>query len=102
MTLFFLNSTSGTTGRPKCVRQTMNVRKYFCRLADQAAQFGSDEVFASLVPAPYGFGLWSAHFAPAMYGYPTVLVDEFDTKTALQLIEQHRVSVLAAVTSQSS
>lgn len=98
--LFFLNSTSGTTGLPKCVRQTMNVRKYFGGLAAQAAQFGPDEVFASLVPAPYGFGLWSAHFTPAMYGYPTVLVNEFEVTRALALIEEHRVTVLAAVTSQ--
>jgi acyl-CoA synthetase len=98
--LFFLNSTSGTTGLPKCVQQTMNVRKYFAGLAAEAARFGPDEVFASLVPAPYGFGLWSAHFAPARYGYPTVLTGEFEVAEALRLIEAHRVTVLAAVTSQ--
>jgi acyl-CoA synthetase len=98
--LFFLNSTSGTTGLPKCVRQTMNVRKYFGILAAGAAHFGPDEVFASLIPAPYGFGLWTAHFTPAMYGYPTVLVDEFEVAEALRLVEANRVTVLAAVTSQ--
>jgi len=98
--LFFLNSTSGTTGRPKCVRQTMNVRKYFGPLAAAAAQFGPAEVVASLVPAPYGFGLWSAHVVPAQYGFTTVLVEEFDAASAVSLIERHRVSVLAAVTSQ--
>lgn len=98
--LFFINSTSGTTGLPKCVRQTMNVRKYFGKLAAQAAQFRPDEVFASLIPAPYGFGQWTAHFTPAMYGYPTVLVEEFEVSQALRLIEQNQVTVLAAVTSQ--
>ena len=98
--LFFLNSTSGTTGLPKCVRQTMNVRRYFGILAAEAARFGPDEVFASLIPAPYGFGLWTAHFTPAMYGYPTVLVDEFEVTEALRLIEANRVTMLAAVTSQ--
>ncbi|MFY1638069.1 class I adenylate-forming enzyme family protein [Solwaraspora sp. WMMB335] len=98
--LFFLNSTSGTTGLPKCVMQTMNTRKYFGPLAADAGRFGPDEVFASVLPAPYGFGQWSGHVVPTMYGYPTVLVEEFDAEDALALIERHRVSVLAAVTSQ--
>ncbi|GAA0733669.1 acyl--CoA ligase [Dactylosporangium roseum] len=98
--LFFLNSTSGTTGVPKCVRQTMNIRKYFGPLAHAAGRFGPDEVFASVLPAPYGFGLWSAHVVPAMYGYPTVLTAEFDPAETLRLIEEHRVTVLCAVTAQ--
>ena len=98
--LFFLNSTSGTTGLPKCVRQSMNVRKYFGPLAASAAQFGPRETVASMLPAPYGFGLWSAHIVPAQYGFPTVLTDEFDPVRTLRLIEEYRVTVLAAVTSQ--
>jgi acyl-CoA synthetase len=98
--LFFLNSTSGTTGLPKCVRQTMNVRKYFGPLAATAAAFRADEVVASVLPAPYAFGLWSAHVVPAQYGFPTVLTAEFDAEDTLRLIEEHRVTVLAAVTSQ--
>ncbi|GAA2394057.1 class I adenylate-forming enzyme family protein [Dactylosporangium salmoneum] len=98
--IFFLNSTSGTTGLPKVVRQTMNNRKYFGPLAHAAGRFGPDEVFASVLPAPYGFGLWSAHVVPAMYGYPTVLTAEFDAAETLRLIEEHRVTVLCAVTAQ--
>ncbi|WP_204009833.1 class I adenylate-forming enzyme family protein [Sphaerimonospora thailandensis] len=98
--LFFLNSTSGTTGRPKCVRATMNIRKYFGPLAAEAAGFGPGEVVLSALPAPYGFGLWSAHVVPAQYRFPTVLTAEFDPAETLRLIERHRVTVLAAVTSQ--
>ncbi|MFI5914213.1 class I adenylate-forming enzyme family protein [Dactylosporangium sp. NPDC051541] len=98
--VFFLNSTSGTTGLPKVVRQTLNNRKYFGPLAHAAARMGPNEVFASVLPAPYGFGLWSAHVVPAMYGYPTVLTAEFDAAETLRLIELHRVSVLCAVTAQ--
>lgn len=98
--LFFLNSTSGTTGRPKCVRQTMNTRKYFGALAAEAAQFRPDEVVFSALPAPYGFGLWSAHVVPAQYRFPTVLTAEFSPEETLRLIERHRVTILAAVTSQ--
>jgi acyl-CoA synthetase len=78
----------------------MNVRRYFGALAARAAQFGPDEVVASVLPAPYGFGLWSAHVVPALYGFPTVLTEQFDAGETLRLIERHRVTVLAAVTSQ--
>jgi acyl-CoA synthetase len=98
--VFFINSTSGTTGLPKCVQQTMANREYFGPLAHAAAHFGQDEVFASVLPAPYGFGLWSAHIVPAMYGYPTVLTAEFDAAETLALVAKHRVTVLCAVTSQ--
>jgi acyl-CoA synthetase len=98
--LFFLNSTSGTTGRPKVVRQSMNNRKYFGPLARAAGRLGAGEVFASVLPAPYGFGLWSAHVVPAMYGCPTVLTAEFDAAETLRLVAAHRVTVLCAVTAQ--
>lgn len=98
--LFFLNSTSGTTGRPKCVMQTMNIRKYFGPLAHQAGGLGEREVVCSVLPAPFGFGQWSAHVVPTMYGYTTVLPDEFDPTETLRMIQEHRVTVLAAVTSQ--
>lgn len=98
--LFFLNSTSGTTGKSKCVTATMNTRKYFAPLAAEAAGLGADEVFCSVLPAPYGFGLWSAHFVPARYRATTVLCADFDPDETLRLIESERVSILAAVTSQ--
>lgn len=98
--LFFLNSTSGTTGQPKCVMQSMNIRKYFGPLAHGAGRFREREIVCSVLPAPFGFGQWSAHVMPAMYGYTTVLPDEFDPTETLGLIEQHGVTVLAAVTSQ--
>jgi acyl-CoA synthetase len=98
--LFFLNSTSGSTGQPKCVMQTMNIRKYFGPLAVEAGGLGADEVVCSVLPAPFGFGQWSAHVMPAMYGYTTVLPEEFDPAETLRLIAEHRVTVLAAVTSQ--
>lgn len=97
---FFINSTSGTTGLPKCVIQTMNCRKYFVPLAVEAGALGDAEVVASMVPAPYGFGQWTAHVLPPMRGYPVVLTEEFSAEQTLRLVQQHRVTVLAAVTSQ--
>lgn len=95
--LFFINSTSGTTGMPKCVMHTQNRWKYFhtkCR------QFVPDDVFMVVVPSPFGFGLWMAHFSPTMLGAKTVLMGDFDVDATLEAIERHSVTVLAAVTTQ--
>src|SRR5581483_6609830 len=52
------------------------------------------------VPAPFGFGLWTAHFTPTILGVPCVLSTRFDARRTLELIERHRVTVLCAVSSQ--
>src|SRR5690606_13907327 len=57
--LFFINSTSGTTGLPKCVTQTHNRWKYFHQLARDAGDLTSEDRFMSMISAPFGFGLWT-------------------------------------------
>ena len=32
----------------------------------------------SALPAPFGFGIWTAHVTPTVLGAPTVVVDRFD------------------------
>ncbi|CAB4700857.1 unannotated protein [freshwater metagenome] len=98
--LFLLNSTSGTTGLPKCVMHTQNRWFYFHKLAAEAGGFSNDEVFFGALPAPFGFGLWTAHFTPTALGAPTVVMDRFDADEALDLIERERVTVLCCVSTQ--
>jgi len=98
--LFMINSTSGTTGLPKCVLHTENRWVYFHRLAVEAGALSSDDVFFGAVPAPFGFGLWTAHFSPGLLGCPTVLAARFDVERALRAVVAHRVSVLACVSTQ--
>ena len=98
--LFLLNSTSGTTGLPKCVMHTQNRWFYFHELAARAGRFADDEVFFGALPAPFGFGLWTAHFTPAILGCPTVVMEKFDAHEALDLIESERVTVLCCVSTQ--
>lgn len=98
--LFLINSTSGTTGMPKCVMHTQNRWFYFHKLAAEAGRFGENEVFMGAVPAPFGFGLWTAHFSPTALGVPTVVLPRFDAGLALDLIERERVTVLCCVSTQ--
>jgi acyl-CoA synthetase len=98
--LFLLNSTSGTTGLPKCVMHTQNRWIAYHRMAMRAGDFGDDEVFMSLLPAPFGFGLWTAHVTPTLLGCPTVVMERFDADAALDLIERERVTVLCCVSTQ--
>lgn len=98
--LFLINSTSGTTGLPKCVMQHQNRWRYFHRLASDAAALGADDVFLSAIPAPFGFGLWTAHFTPTYLGAPTVLMGRFTAAAMLDALERNDVTVLCCVSTQ--
>lgn len=98
--LFLLNSTSGTTGLPKCVMHDQSRWFYFHHLAALAGDFGPDEVMMSAIPAPFGFGLWTSHFTPTILGCPTVVMERFSADAALDLIEREGVTVLACVSTQ--
>jgi acyl-CoA synthetase len=98
--LWYLNSTSGTTGLPKMVMHTQARWFAFHGFADRVAHFTADDVFLSALPAPFGFGLWTAHFSPSIVGAACVVCTRFDPATVLRAIERHRVTVLAAVSTQ--
>lgn len=98
--LFLLNSTSGTTGLPKCVMHTQNRWVYFHQLAVAAGELRDTDVFFGAVPAPFGFGLWTSHFTPTLLGAPTVIMERFNADQALDLVESQRVTVLGCVSTQ--
>lgn len=98
--LFLLNSTSGTTGMPKCVTHDQDRWFAFHELAVPRARLSESDVFMSVVPAPFGFGIWTSHITPTLLGAPCVVMPRFEAEEALALIEEHRVSVLAAVSTQ--
>lgn len=98
--LFLLNSTSGTTGLPKCVMHTQRRWAYFHQLAVDAGELTDDDVFCSAVASPFGFGLWTAHFTPTYLGSPCHLRRKFSPEALIELIATERVTVLAAVTTQ--
>jgi acyl-CoA synthetase len=98
--VWLLNSTSGTTGLPKCVVHDQRRWFAFHELAVPAADLDTGDVFMSVLPAPFGFGIWTAHVTPTVLGAPTAVMPRFDAALALELIERERVTVLAAVSTQ--
>jgi acyl-CoA synthetase len=98
--LWLLNSTSGTTGLPKCVMHDQARWFAFHELAVEAGELTPADVFMSVLPAPFGFGIWTGHVTPTVLGAPCVLMARFDADECLALIERERVSVLAAVSTQ--
>ena len=95
-----LNSTSGTTGLPKLVTQTEDRWVAFSEIGAEAADVGPEEVFLGAVPAPFGFGLWTSHFLPALLGAPNVVMERFDVAVMIDLIEREGVTVLNCVSTQ--
>ncbi len=98
--VFLLNSTSGTTGLPKLVRQTMNRWYAFHNLAVSAGNLSPDDVFMSVIPTPFGFGLWTAHFTPTLLGARCVVMEQFTANGMIEAIERFGVTVLSAVSTQ--
>lgn len=98
--LWLLNSTSGTTGMPKVVTQFQNRWFRFLHHAIDAGALGDDERLMSVIPAPFGFGLWTSHFAGAVLGAPTTVLPRFDVEEMIRLIDEQRVTVLCCVSTQ--
>lgn len=95
-----LNSTSGTTGRPKLVMQTQRRWNAFAAIACRNAAMNAAEVVAAFVPAPFGFGLWTSHFLPALLGRPALVLSRFDPAVAIDLMAEHHATILACVSTQ--
>lgn len=98
--IWLLNSTSGTTGLPKCVVHNQNRWFAYHKLAVEAGDLTPDDVWLSALPSPFGFGIWTAHTTPTISGSTTVLTDGFDPTEVLRLIDVHHVTVIACVSTQ--
>ena len=91
--------TSGTTADPKGVVHSHNTLLSVSRLMAEGGQLKDDVVM--LCPNPIGHiaGIFSALISPFFLGYPKlVLMDGWDPKWALELIQEHRVTVTGGAT----
>src|SRR6202012_249233 len=98
--VFLINSTSGTTGLPKCVVHTQNRWHYFHQKAVANGQLSADDVFLPVIPTPFGFGIWTSHTTPIYLGATAVILDRFTTRATCEAIVRHNVSVLCCVSTQ--
>ena len=98
--VFLINSTSGTTGLPKCVVHTQNRWHYFHQKAVANGLLTPDDIFMPVISTPFGFGIWTSHTTPIYLGATAVIVERFTTRVACEAIARHNVSVLCCVSTQ--
>ncbi len=85
--------TSGTTSDPKGVVHSHNTFFSELRAIVQASGGGEEDVFMSPNPIGHIAGIYAALIAPFRCGYKKlVLVDGFDPRWMLELIQQHKVT----------
>jgi len=98
--VFLINSTSGTTGLPKCVVHTENRWYYFHQKAVANGHLTPDDIFLPVIPTPFGFGLWTSHTTPIYLGATAVILKRFTPKATCEAIARDKVTVLCCVSTQ--
>lgn len=95
--VFAIMFTSGTTGHPKGVELTFN------NLLQAAVNIGdrlncaAEDAFLVPVPCSHLFGIVTGILIPLFFGGKIVLMTKHDSREALSLIEQEKITVLYGV-----
>ena len=94
---FYLLS-GGTTGTPKLIARTHDDYFYSVRVSAEVCELSSSSVYLLVMPASHNFTLSSPGALGVMFvGGLVVVAKAPDPASAFQLIEQHRVSMVALV-----
>jgi long-chain acyl-CoA synthetase len=89
--------TSGTTGRPKGAELTHANLLFNARAAAGLVDLGPDTVALVSLPLFHAFGMTVMHNAVLSVGGTVVLLPRFHPRTALELMDRHRVTFLGGV-----
>ncbi len=87
----------GTTGLPKLIPRTHDDYVYNCRQSSAIAGFNADTVFLALLPMAHNYTLGCPGALGALArGGTAVIAPDLTFETVARLIEEERVSVIAA------
>jgi long-chain acyl-CoA synthetase len=89
--------TSGTTGRPKGAELTHANLVFNARAIGELVDLDAGTVALVALPLFHAFGMTVMHNAVLAVGGSLVLLPGFDAATALDLMEQHRVTFFGGV-----
>ena len=93
-----ISFTSGTTGFPKVVEWPQTARTFAALSHMKKIKMNGDDVIGAIAPV-FGAGR-SGFFFPPFNGAKTVLMEHFDAKRALELIEKEKITIPAVVPTQ--
>ena len=96
-TLCLITHTSGTTGEPKGAMHTHNTVVSNCKAAYKVSGTTEEDVFLMPLPMSHQFGVESGTAYAFLAGAKIVLMDAFDPKRFLELIQQERATFLVGV-----
>ena len=84
--------TSGTTGEPKGVMHTSNTMLTAIRIASQRLELKTDDVVFMPSPFAHSIGYIYGILMSIYLGVPLVIMDIWDVKKGLDLMERHRTT----------
>ncbi len=93
-----ISFTSGTTGFPKVVEWPQTARTFAAQSHMKRIKMNGEDVIGAIAPV-FGAGR-SGFFFPPFNGAKTVLMEHFDAKRALELIEREKITIPAVVPTQ--
>ncbi len=93
-----ISFTSGSTGFPKVVEWPQTARTFAAESHMKKIGMKTDDVIGAIAPV-FGAGR-SGFFFPPLNGAKTVLMEHFEAKRALDLIEKEKITIPAVVPTQ--
>lgn len=92
-----LTTTTGTTGLPKLVEWPMAPRVCTSKARVDLWQLTKDDITMAIAPHAGGAAGTLTFFAAPLVGAKTVMLEEFDPKQALAVMERERVTAIGLV-----